>query len=124
MRLEFKMDVFNVFNHPLFVQNNGNDNLSTLSIPSLVVPVDPNNPNGPQMTNPNFNCSALCVNPFSGLYLGANGQALTLHDFQVGRVDKDFAKTKFAGLGDPSAGAATGGTVTPRIMQLAVRFRW
>jgi hypothetical protein len=124
MRLEFKMDVFNVFNHPLFTQNNGNDNLSVLSLPSLTVPVNPANPNGPQKANPGFNCTASCINPFTGLYLGANGAALTLHDFQVGRLDKDFANTNFAGLGNPSAGSATGGTVTPRIIQLAVRFRW
>jgi hypothetical protein len=120
MRLEFKMDVFNVFNHPLFVQNNGNDNLSVLTLPSLTV----TDAAGATVPNPNFNCTALCINPFSGLYLGANGAPLTLNAFRVGRLDKDFAKSNFAGLGDPSAGAATGGTVTPRVIQLAIRFRW
>jgi len=126
MRLEFKMDVFNVFNHVLFTQNNNNDNLSVLALPTLTVPVDPANPSGPQIANPNFNCTALCLNPFTGLYLGANGRPLTLHDMQVGRLDKDLNpnKTNFFGLGDPGAGAVTGGTVTPRIIQLAVRFRW
>jgi hypothetical protein len=122
MRMEFKMDVFNVFNHVLFTQNNSNDSLSVLTLPSLTV----TNAAGATIPNPNFNCTALCINPFTGLYLGANGQALTLHDFQVGRLDKDLNpnKTNFAGLGDPGAGAATGGTVTPRIIQLAVRFRF
>jgi hypothetical protein len=124
MRLELKMDVFNVFNHPLFTQNNGNDNISVLTLPALTVPVNPANPTGPQMPNPGFNCTASCINPFTGLYLGANGAALTLHDFQVGRLDKDLQNTNFAGLGNPAAGSATGGTVTPRIIQLAVRFRW
>jgi hypothetical protein len=120
MRLELKMDVFNVFNHPLFTQNNGNDNISALTLPSLTV----TNALGATVPNPNFNCAASCINPFTGLYLGANGAPLTLHDFQIGRVDKDFANTNFAGLGNPSAGSATGGTVTPRVIQLAIRFRW
>ena len=93
---------------------------SAPQLPSLTV----TNAAGATVPNPNFNCTALCINPFSGLYLGANGAPLTLNDFRVGRLDKDFAKTNFAGLGDPSAGAATGGTVTPRVIQLAIRFRW
>jgi hypothetical protein len=120
MRLELKMDVFNVFNHPLFVSNNANDNLSVLSVPSLTV----TDAAGATIPNPNFNCTASCINPFSGLYLGANGAPLTLHDFQVGRLDKDLQRPNFAGLGNPSTSPASGGTVTPRIMQLAVRFRW
>src|SRR5271168_3068695 len=104
--LEFKMDVFNVFNHPLFILNNANDVLNFLSLPQLTVNGAP---------NPNFNCTASCLNPFTGLYLGANGQVLTLANFQ--RATYDAAKN-FNGLGGPS------GVVTPRIMQLAIRFRW
>jgi hypothetical protein len=124
MRLELKMDVFNVFNHPLFTQNNGNDNISVLTLPALQVHSVPGDNTSPLIANPAFNCTASCINPFTGLYLGANGAALTLHDFQVGRLDKDLQNTNFAGLGNPAAGSATGGTVTPRIIQLAVRFRW
>jgi len=104
-RLELKLDVFNVFNHPLFILNNGNDALSgIINLPNI---------------GAGFNCTANCINPYTKLYLGANGQALNISDFRSGRVDKDFNGTlKFGGLGNPS------GDVTPRIMQLAIRFRW
>jgi hypothetical protein len=114
--LELKLDVFNVFNHPLLILNNGNDVLNALSLPSLTV----TNGSGVAVPNPNFNCTAACLNPFTGLYLGRNGQPLTMADFTSGRVDRNLNShtTNFLGLGDPS------GTVTPRIMQLAIRFRW
>jgi hypothetical protein len=100
-RLELKLDVFNVFNHALFILNNANDSLTFLALPSL--------------TAKNFNCPASCINPFTGLYLGANGTPLNIKDFQRASFN---ASQNFAGLGGPSA------TVTPRIMQLAIRFRW
>ena len=100
------MDVFNVFNHPLFILNNANDVLNFLSLPKLTI-------NG--QANPNFNCSARCINPFTGLYLGADGQVLTSSNFQ--RATFDAAKN-FNGLGGPSS------VVTPRVIQLAVRLRW
>jgi outer membrane receptor protein involved in Fe transport len=105
-RLELKMDVFNVFNHPLFIFNNSFDAVNLLPLPRLIVNGAP---------NPNFNCTASCLNPFTGLYLGTNGQVLTLADFH--RATFDAAKN-FHGLGGPS------GVVTPRIIQLAIRFRW
>jgi hypothetical protein len=103
--LEFKLDVFNLFNHPLFILNNGNDALAgVIKLPKI---------------GAGFNCTANCLNPYTHLYLGNDGRALNVSDFRSGRVDKDFNGTnEFAGLGDPSQ------TVTPRIMQLAVRFRW
>lgn len=114
-RLELKLEVFNVFNTPLFILNNGNDVLSFLSLPHLTVPVDPANPHGAQMPNPNYaNCTG-CINPQTGLYLGANGAVLNASNFQ--RATQNAA-VNFAGLGGASA------TVTPRIMQLAIRFRW
>jgi hypothetical protein len=86
--------------------NNANDVLSYLSLPQLTLNGAP---------NPNFNCTATCLNPVTGLYLGANGQVLTLANFQ--RATFDAAKN-FNGLGGPA------GVVTPRIIQLAIRFRW
>jgi hypothetical protein len=43
-----------------------------------------------------------------------------LKAFQSGRVDKNLNPnaTNFLGIGNPAA------DVTPRIMQLAIRFRW
>ena len=104
--LQLKMDVFNLFNHPLFILNNANDVLNFLSLPRLVV-------NG--LANPDFNCLASCINPFTGLYLGADGQVLTGNNFQRASY---VAAQNFKGLGGPS------GEVTPRIIQLAVRFSW
>jgi hypothetical protein len=104
--LELKMDVFNLFNHPGFIFNNSFDTLNLLPLPALAVNGAP---------NPNFNCTASCLNPFTGLYLGANGQPLTLANFQ--RATYNAAKN-FNELGGPA------GEVTPRIIQLAVRFRW
>jgi hypothetical protein len=105
-RLQLKMDIFNVFNHPLFILNNAKDVLNFLSLPPLVVNGQP---------NLNFNCSASCINPFTGLYLGADGRVLTWANFQ--RATYPEAKN-FNGLGGPS------GEVTLRITQLAVRFSW
>jgi Carboxypeptidase regulatory-like domain len=103
--LELKLDVFNVFNHPLFILNNGNDVLNFFSLPAI---------------GPGFDCTTNCINPYTGLYLGANGNALNVRDFRSGRVDRDLNtnKVNFLGLGNPS------GDVTPRIIQLAIRFRW
>src|SRR5258708_10613419 len=109
MRLELKFDAFNVFNHPGFILNNSNDALSgIINLPALTA-------NG--ATNPNFNCTAGCINPFSGLYLGNNGAPLNISNFRSGRVDKNFLNPNFAGLGNPSA------TITPPKLQLPSRLR-
>lgn len=115
-RVELKLDVFNIFNHNLFILNNANDALNFLALPSLTA----TDALGNTIVNPNFNCTSACVNPFSGLYLGRNGAPLTLATFKSGRADKSLNSqtTNWLGLGDPS------GTVTPRIIQLAIRFRW
>ncbi len=109
--VELKMDVFNVFNHVMFIANDSNDVLNVLTLPSMTV-------NG--AANPNFNCTSACLNPFTGLYLGRNGQPLTLKTFQSGRADQNLNPntTNFLGMGNPAS------DVTPRIMQLAIRFRW
>jgi Carboxypeptidase regulatory-like domain/TonB dependent receptor len=108
--LELKMDVFNVFNHPLFILNNGNDNLAVIPINQPTV-----TKNGITVANPNFVCTAGCIDPNTGFYLGADGRALNLKDFQRATHS---AGLNFNGLGAPAA------TVTPRIIQLAIRFIW
>jgi hypothetical protein len=118
--LELKLDAFNVFNHPLFISNDANDVLNFFSVPSLTatgtVP-DPNNPGKfLPVTNPGFNnCTGGCLNPFTGLYLGNNGTPLNIRNFRGASVNQ---AGNFLGLGAPAA------TVTPRILQLAIRFRW
>ena len=109
--VELKLDVFNVFNHTMFIANDSNDVLNVLQLPSLTAG---------GVANPNFNCTSACLNPFTGLYLGRNGQPLTLQTFLSGRADKDLNpnKTNFLGIGNPAS------DVTPRILQLAIRFRW
>jgi Carboxypeptidase regulatory-like domain/TonB dependent receptor len=104
--LQLRMDVFNVFNHPGFIFNNSFDVLNLLRLPAPTVNGAPNS---------NFNCTASCLNPYTGLYLGADGQPLTLAKFQ--RATFNAAKN-FNGLGGPA------GEVTPRIIQLAVHVRW
>jgi hypothetical protein len=114
-KLELKLEVFNVFNHPLFILNNGNDVLNFLSLPKLLVPVNAKNPNGPMMPNPNYATCTSCIDPITGLYIGANGTPVNIANF---RRASQNAAMNFAGLGGAS------GEVTPRIMQLAIRFRW
>jgi hypothetical protein len=113
--LELKLEVFNVFNRPLFILNNGNDVLSFLTLPALMVPVNADDPHGPKMPNLNYSTCIGCISPITGLYLGNNGTPLNVSNFQ--RATQNAAKN-FAGLGGAS------GTVTLRIMQLAIRFRW
>jgi len=104
--LELKLDAFNVFNHPLFILNDANDVLNFFSLPSLGKVGTP---------NADFNCTAGCINPFTGLYVGNDGKPLNIKNFRGATFDQ--AKN-FLGLGGPAA------TVTSRILQLAVRYRW
>lgn len=109
MSLEFKADVFNIFNHPLFLLFNTNDVLSLMA------------PSADQ------NCRG-CLNAFTGRYIGADGRVLKIQDLQNGRVSRDLQNGIFAtlnpggnrgqGLGDPA------GTDITRTVQLSVRFRW
>ncbi len=99
MRLELKLDIFNLFNHTNFLLNNGNDTLNALA-PSA----DPN-------------CRS-CLNAHTGRYIGSDGRVLNIRDLQSGRVSKDFSNPIFNLLGDPSS------TDISRTLQLSVRFRF
>jgi len=103
MRLELKADIFNIFNHPLFLLFNTNDVLSLMA-PSA----DPN--------------CRVCLNAHTGQYVGLDGRILKIQDLQSGRVSRDVLTPIFGpslqGLGDPA------GTDLPRTIQLSVRFRW
>jgi hypothetical protein len=113
--LELKLDAFNVFNHPLFISNDANDVLNFFSLPPLQVHQNPNDPTSPLVPNPNYTCTGGCINPLNGQYLGNDGTPLNIKNFRGATFDQ--AKN-FLGLGGPAA------TVTPRILQLSVRFRW
>jgi len=95
MRLELKADIFNIFNHSLFLLFNTNDVLSLMA-PSA----DPN--------------CRVCLNAHTGRYIGADGQALKIQDLEGGHAPKGI----FGGLGDPA------GTDISRTVQLSMRFRW
>ncbi|HWO01990.1 MAG TPA: carboxypeptidase regulatory-like domain-containing protein [Blastocatellia bacterium] len=109
MRLELKADIFNIFNHPLFLLFNTNDVLSLMAV----------------STDPN--CRG-CLNAHTGRYIGADGRVLKIQDLQSGRVSRDIQNGIFAtlnpggnrgqGIGDPAA------TDITRTVQLSVRFRW
>ena len=99
MKLEFKADVFNIFNRPLFLLFNGLDTLNDM----------------PVSTDPNCR---VCLNAFTGRYIGADGRVLKIQDLQNGRVSKDILTPVFGGLGDPT------GTDLARTVQLSLRFRW
>jgi len=115
MRLEFKLDVFNIFNHTNFIGNDSNDNIAALSLPTL---------------GPNFGCANATtkdckngfLNPYTGLYIGANGVPLTTSVFRSGRPDKNLVKTNWNSLGDPASDTAPG--ALNRVMQVAVRIRF
>jgi hypothetical protein len=99
MRLELKLDVFNIFNHTNFLLNNGNDTLNALPI----------------STDPN--CRS-CLNATTGRYIGSDGRVLHIQDLQSGRVSRDLQNPVFNLLGDPSS------TDISRTLQLSVRFRF
>lgn len=109
MRVELKADVFNIFNHPLFILFNTNDVLSLMPVVA------------------DRNCRG-CLNAFTGRYIGADGRELKIQDLQNGRVSRDLQNGIFAalnpggirgqGIGDPA------GTDIPRTVQLSLRFRW
>src|SRR5262249_61256814 len=97
--LKLKVYVLNFLNKPLFYQFNGNDVLSLM----------------PVSTDPN--CT-VCLNAFTGHYIGADGRSLKIQDLTRGRVSRDLLTPVFGGLGDPTA------TDIARTIQLSVRSRW
>jgi Carboxypeptidase regulatory-like domain/TonB dependent receptor-like, beta-barrel len=99
MRLELKVDIFNIFNHTNFLLNNGNDTLN-----SLPISADPN-------------CRS-CLNAHTGRYIGSDGRVLNIRDLQSGRVSQDLQNPIFNLLGDPSS------TDIARTIQVSVRFKF
>ncbi|HYL99477.1 MAG TPA: TonB-dependent receptor, partial [Blastocatellia bacterium] len=106
MRLEFKVDVFNIFNRPNFLLNNTNDDLN-------ILPLGIDRTTGLAISN----CTS-CLNPVTGKFIGSDGRVLTINQLQSGRVSKDLQTPIFAGIGDPAQ------TDLARTIQLSIRFRW
>jgi hypothetical protein len=67
---------------------------------------------------PTLRGAASCINPFSGLYPGANGAPLTLSVFRSGRPDKNLQAPNWGGLGNPAS------DVQNRVIQFALRVRF
>jgi len=98
VKLEFRFDAFNVFNHSNWTSFNSNDVLTAL----------------PFSLNPNCtNCQRL-----NGTFAGNAGQILHISDLRSGKVSSDFSDPKFGGLGDPAADDA------PRRLQLSFHVRF
>jgi len=101
-RLELKLDVFNVFNHPLFTGYNGNDTLDAFPI----------------STDPS--CTS-CLSAISGHFIGSGGQVLHIQDLQHGRVSSNLSSPLFNLVGDP---AGTDTLAGRRVLQVGIRFKF
>jgi len=106
VRIELRADFFNVFNHTNFLGFNGLDTTNLFSVPAI------------GSADFNANCTS-CLNPFSGQFIGASGQPLTVQSLRRGRVSpKTNLRSVFNGMGDPTVADIA------RQMQLSVHVRW
>jgi hypothetical protein len=98
VKLDFRFDAFNVFNHSNWTSFNSNDVLTALGLS-----FDPNC----------TNCQRL-----NGTFAGNAGQTLHIADLRQGKVSSDFTNPVFGGLGDPAADDR------PRVLQLSFHVRF
>lgn len=112
VKVEFRFDAFNVFNHTNFISYNSNDVLTAMGF-SLLTDAS-GNIIGP---GPNFFTCNSCQRP-NGTFVGSTGQILHLSDLQHGKVSANVTKPLFAGLGDPAADDS------PRKLQLSFHVRF
>lgn len=107
VRLEFRVDAFNLFNHSNFQGFNFNNDLAVLGLALA--------PGGTPAAN-FFTCNN-CLRP-NGTYVGSNGQPLSLLALQHGQVSPNLLNPVFGGVGDPSSADIA------RTLQLSVRVRF
>jgi hypothetical protein len=104
VKLDLRLDAFNILNHSNWSSFNSNDVLTAL-------PLSPD----PACTN----CQRL-----NGTFAGAQGQILTLSDLRSGKISSNLlaGHQTFNGLGDPAADDLNG--VGPRKLQLSFHARF
>jgi hypothetical protein len=106
VKLDFRFDAFNVFNHTNYTTfiNNDATNFMRASASGGIV-------------KPDFFTCTSCMRP-NGTFAGSDGRILHLADLQHGTVSKDLLDPIFNGLGDP------GGADIPRTLQLSFHVRF
>jgi hypothetical protein len=116
IKLEFRFDAFNLFNHSNWGSFNSNDVLTALGLATTGSPGTGNAP-----TSAFFNCTQ-CQRP-DGTYVGTNGKTLNISDLRHGRISRNLLAGNgvFGGLGDP---AADDTSIGPRKLQLSFHVRF
>ncbi len=108
IKLEFRFDAFNIFNHANLISNNTNDVLNVMGL-SVTAGVP----------NPDFFTCTGCMRP-NGTYVGTNGKTLTVADLQRGgKINwSPFFSGTNTGIGSP------GSDDGPRKLQLSFHVRF
>lgn len=111
VKLDFRFDAFNVFNHTNYTTfiNNDATNFMRASVTNAGQPT--------AVVKPDFFTCTSCMLP-NGTFTGSDGRILHLSDLQHGTVSKDLLNPIFNGLGDP------GGADLPRTLQLSFHVRF
>ena len=117
IKLEFRFDAFNVFNHSNFQSYNSNDVLTAMGL-SLKTDAS-GNVIGP---NPDFFSCTACQRP-NGTFIGSNGQVLHLSNLTHGKVSSSLLNPIFGGPGAPGLGDP-GTADIPRTLQLSFHVRF
>jgi hypothetical protein len=105
IKLEFRFDAFNVFNHSNLISYNSNDILEVMGLGKLSASAPPG--------TGFFDCVG-CIRP-NGTYMGTNGKVLNIADLRHGNA---IGASPFGGLGNPGADDS------PRKLQLSFHVRF
>jgi hypothetical protein len=102
VKLEFRFDAFNIFNHSNWTSFNSNDVLTLLPLS-----LDP---------------ACKGCQRLNGTFAGNNGQTLHIADLRSGKVSSDFTNPVFNGLGDPAQDDVGGNGQRKLQLSFHVRF--